>query len=309
MILQKMAATTSIADASRELASAIARHIPHDGERSPFPSVHLSRTSRPTRPMTVLYEPALVVLAQGKKLVTLGSDELTYDRSTYFLSSVALPITGRVVTASAASPYLGVRLALTPSLVGSVLGNEVLPREERTKPARGLDVRPLDFPLLDAVVRLIRLADTPEHAPMLAPLVIQEIVYRLFVGGHAARLQHIATVGGRSHGVTAAIDWIRANFDQTMRIETLAKSVGMSPSGLHLHFRAVTGMSPLQYQKTLRLNEARRLMVSERLDAATAGFRVGYNDPSQFTREYRRMFGAPPARDVRRNGVGALSRG
>ena len=144
---------------------------------------------------------------------------------------------------------------------------------------------------------------------MLAPLVLQEIIYRLFVGGHAARLQHIATVGGRAHGVTAAIAWIRTNFDQAMRIESLARSVGMSPSGLHLHFRAVTGMSPLQFQKTLRLNEARRLMHSERVDAATAGFRVGYNDPSQFTREYRRMFGAPPARDVRRNGFGALSRG
>ncbi|MBX3210972.1 MAG: AraC family transcriptional regulator [Labilithrix sp.] len=289
-----------MADASRELASAIARHVPHDGERSPFPFVHLSRTSRPTRPMPVLYEPAFVVLAQGKKLVTLGDDELTYDRSSYFLSSVALPITGRVVKASAAAPYLGVRLALPPSLVGSVLANEMLPREERTKPERGLDVRPLDHSLLDAVLRLVRLADAPEHAPMLAPLVLQEIVYRLFVDGHAARLQHIATVGGRPHGVTAAIAWIRTNFDQAMRIEQLAKAVGMSPSGLHLHFRAVTGMSPLQYQKTLRLNEARRLMLSERIDSSTAGFRVGYNDPSQFTREYRRQFGAPPLRDVSR---------
>ncbi|MBX3259599.1 MAG: AraC family transcriptional regulator [Labilithrix sp.] len=288
-----------MADASRDLASAIARHVPHDGERSPFPFVHLSRTSRPTRPMLILYEPAFVVLAQGKKLVTLGEDELSYDRSSYFLSSVALPITGRVVKASAATPYLGVRLALPPSLVGSVLASKLL-REERTKPTKGLDVHPLDLPLLDAVLRLVRLVDTPEHAPMLAPLVLQEIVYRLVVDGHAPRLQHIATVGGRTHGVTTAIAWIRTNFDQAMRIEHLAKIVGMSPSGLHLHFRAVTGMSPLQYQKTLRLNEARRLMLSERIDSATAGYRVGYNDPSQFTREYRRQFGAPPLRDVSR---------
>lgn len=250
--------------------------------------------------MPVLYEPAFVLLAQGKKVVTLGDEELSYDRSSYFLNSVALPIRGRVVTASTTTPYLGVRLALSPSLVGSVLANEGLPREERPKPARGVDVRPLELPLLEAVLRLVRLADTQEHAPVLAPLLLQEIVYRLFVDGHAARLQHIATVAGRPHGVTAAIAWIRTNFDQGMRIETLAKSVGMSPSGLHSHFRAVTGMSPLQYQKALRLNEARRLMLSDGIDAATAGFRVGYNDPSQFTREYRRLFGAPPLRDIAR---------
>ncbi len=135
--------------------------------------------------------------------------------------------------------------------------------------------------------------------------MLQEIIYRLVVGGQAARLQYIATVGGRAHRVARAITWIRKNFDQPMRIQHLCKVVGMSSSGLHLHFRAVTGMSPLQYQKTLRLQEARRLMLDEHLDAATAGFRVGYNDPSQFSREYRRHFGAPPLRDVSRIRSGA----
>ncbi|HVH47619.1 MAG TPA: AraC family transcriptional regulator [Labilithrix sp.] len=291
-----------MANASSELAAIIARHAPEDGERSPLSSIHLGRASMPTRPMHVLYEPAFVVVAQGQKHVVLAGKELVYDRTAYLLSSVALPITGRVTTASPTEPYLSVRIPLPPALVGSVLANAELPRARGAEQAsaKGLDVRPLDLPLLDAVVRLVRLVDAPAHAPVLAPLVLQEIVYRLLVGGQAARLQHIAIVGGRSHRMARAIAWIRKNFDQPMRIEQLSKLLGMSPSGLHLHFRAVTGMSPLQYQKTLRLQEARRLMLAEYLDAATAGFRVGYNDPSQFTREYRRHFGAPPLQDISR---------
>lgn len=168
-------------------------------------------------------------------------------------------------------------------------------------------MRPLDAALLDATLRLVRLADTPEHAPILAPLILQEVVYRLVIAGHGARLEHIATASGGTHRVARAIAWIRDHFEQPMRIERLAKRVGMSPSGLHSHFRAVTGMSPLQYQKTLRLHEARRLLLAEQVDTATAGFRVGYNDPSQFTREYRRHFGAPPLRDVSRLRAGAAS--
>ena len=189
MILQKPHATTrlasaSLADASRELAATIARHLPVNGEHSPHPSIHLGRTSKPTRPMHVLYEPAFVVVAQGKKLVTLGREELAYDETSYFLSSVALPITGRVAKASPAAPYLSVMIPLTPALIGPVLANAALPGSERGQgaAAKGVDVRALDLPLLDAVLRLVRLIDTPEHAPVLAPLVLHEIVYRLLVG-------------------------------------------------------------------------------------------------------------------------------
>ncbi|WP_224372297.1 AraC family transcriptional regulator [Hyalangium versicolor] len=310
MILQRTQSATrapssGLADARRELAAIIARHVPEDGGGSPLPSMELARTSKPIGPLHVLYEPALVVVAQGKKRVVVGGEELAYGETAYLLNAVALPVTGRVVEASQTAPFLCVRIPLSPALIGSVLANVKPPSATGAAPAKALDIRALELPLLDAVLRLVRLADTPEHAPVLAPLVLQEIVYRLVVEGHAARLQHIATVGGRAHRVVRAIAWIRKNFDQPLRIQHLCKVVGMSSSGLHLHFRAVTGMSPLQYQKTLRLQEARRLMLEEHLDAATAGFRVGYNDPSQFSREYRRQFGAPPLRDVSRIRSGA----
>lgn len=246
----------------------------------------------------MLYEPALCIVAQGRKVVALGDEEVPYDATSYLLNSVALPIVGRVVTASRAKPLVVVRIPLLPAVIEPVL-RQANPSRQRA-PSKGIDIRPLEPPLLDAVLRLVQLADTPEHAPVLAPLILHEIVYRLLVAGHAERLQHIVMVGGRTHRVARAIAWIRERFDRTMRVEQLAKQIGMSPSGLHFHFRAVTGMSPLQYQKTLRLHEARRLLLAEDVDAATAGFRVGYNDPSQFTREYRRLFGAPPLRDVAR---------
>lgn len=237
-----------------------------------------------------------MVVVQGKKLVALGDDEVTYDATRYLLNSVALPILDRVVTASRAKPYLSVRIPLHPAAIGPVLKEARLSRERAA--SKGLDVSPLDASLCDAVLRLVQLADTPEHEPVLGPLILHEIVYRLLLAGHGARLQHIVMVGGGTHRIARAIAWLRENLNQTMRVEQLAKRIGMSPSGLHAHFRAVTGMSPLQYQKTLRLHEGRRILVAEDIDAANAGFRVGYNDSSQFTREYRRLFGAPPLRDL-----------
>lgn len=294
MILQESPSAAARAD----LVEALLRHTLEGAERSPVPEISIARTSKPTQCTPVLYEPSLCVIAQGKKYVALGGEEVTYDATSYLLNSVALPMLGRAVTATRAKPYLSVRIPLLPSVIGPVLKRAELPRERA--PSKGLDVQPLDAPLLDAVLRLVRLADTPEHASVLAPLILHEIVYRLLVAGHGARLQHIVVVGGGTHRVARAIAWIREHFDQAMRAPQLAKLIGMSPSGLHFHFRAVTGMSPLQYQKTLRLHEARRLLLAEDVDAATAGFRVGYNDPSQFTREYRRLFGAPPLRDVAR---------
>jgi AraC-like DNA-binding protein len=286
------------ASATSALLESLLRHAPEGEESAPIPQLRVARSSKPTKPTPVLYEPALCIVAQGKKVVALGDEEVPYDATSYLLNSVALPIVGRVVTASRAKPLVVVRIPLLPAVIEPVL-RQANTSLERT-PSKGIDIRPLDPPLLDAVLRLVKLADTPEHAPVLAPLILHEIVYRLLVAGHAARLQHIVMVGGRTHRVARAIAWIRERFDQTMRVEQLAKQIGMSPSGLHFHFRVVTGMSPLQYQKTLRLHEARRLLLAEDVDAATAGFRVGYNDPSQFTREYRRLFGAPPLRDVAR---------
>lgn len=295
MILQAPPSATSRA----KLIETLLRHTVDGQECSPFPQIRLGRTSGAScGRMPVLYEPSLVVLAQGEKLVGLGDDDVTYDASSYLLNSVALPVLGRVVAASRAKPCLSVRIPFHAEAIGPVLKQTQLARERA--PSKGLDVRPLDAALFDAVLRLVELADAPEHAPALAPLILHEIVYRLVVAGHGARLQHVVMAGGGTHRIARAIAWLREHFEETVRVEQLAKRVGMSPSGLHAHFRAVTGMSPLQYQKMLRLHEARRLLVAEDLDAASAGFRVGYNDPSQFTREYRRLFGAPPLRDLAR---------
>jgi len=163
---------------------------------------------------------------------------------------------------------------------------------------KAIDVSPLDANLLDATLRLVRLIDSPDEYRVLAPLIIREIVFRLLTGPQAGRMQHLATSGGRSHRMVRAVDKLRDHFDKPLRIEDMARELGMSVSGFHAHFKTVTAMSPLQFQKQLRLQEARRLMLSENLDAAEAGYRVGYNDASHFSREYKRHFGKPPMRDI-----------
>ena len=178
---------------------------------------------------------------------------------------------------------------------------ELAPSDESS--LRAIDVARIDMPLLDAVVRLIRVLGDHQDTAVLAPLAQREIIYRLLRGPQGARLRQIAPLGGPAHRIAQAVEWLRRHVDQPVRIEALAKHVGMSASGLHHYFRAITGMSPLQYLKQIRLTEARRLLLQENLDAATAGFRVGYNDASQFNREYRRLFGAPPIRDVRTAGI------
>ena len=193
--------------------------------------------------------------------------------------------------------YLSIRLALDPSVVTSVLvESAIAPRGDGS--VKGVDVSPLDADLLDATLRLVRLVHRPDEYRALSPLIVREIVYRLLTGAQASRLRHLATFGGQSHRMVRAVEKLRENYDKPLRIEGLARDLSMSVSGFHAHFKAVTAMSPLQFQKQLRLQEARRLMLSENLDAAQAGFRVGYEDASHFSREYKRHFGHPPVRDV-----------
>jgi AraC-like DNA-binding protein len=165
---------------------------------------------------------------------------------------------------------------------------------------RAIDVSPLDMNLLDAVVRLARLLDSPAEAPILMPIITREIIYRLLIGAQGGRLRHLAILGGYTPDIARAIQRLRQDFDQPLRVEQLARNLGMSVSGFHHHFKAVTAMSPLQFQKQLRLQEARRLMLGEDLDATSAAYRVGYNDASHFNREYKSVFGVPPMRDVQR---------
>jgi AraC-like DNA-binding protein len=245
--------------------------------------------------------PALCVIAQGSKEILLGDNRYRYDPSHYLTTTTALPIASRITEAEEERPYLGLVLRLDPTLVGSVMVEAAHPAPRDHTAVKAIDVSPLDAGLLDATVRLVRLLDSPiSEARFLAPLIKREIVYRLLKGEQGGRLHHIAALGGSTHRIVGAIERLRKEFDQPLRIEDIAQELGMSVSGFHHHFKGLTAMSPLQFQKQIRLQEARRLMLGEDLDAASAGYRVGYGDASHFTREYKRLFGAPPARDVER---------
>ncbi|MCW5625691.1 MAG: AraC family transcriptional regulator [Burkholderiales bacterium] len=296
-------------DQQRELAALIERFTGEDGAHTlAVPNVFLYRSSAPMGLVHGLLMPALCIVAQGRKEVLLGDEVFHYDEANYLLVSVDLPIAGRVTDADPARPYLGLRLDLDPGQIAELLLEATLPPTVVQAPARALQVSPLSSALLDALLRLLRLADTPQDAPILAPLIHREILYRLLFDEQGGRLRQIGLDDSHAQRIAKAISWLKHNFSQPLRIETMARHVNMSPSSLHHHFKAVTAMSPLQYQKQLRLQEARRLMLTEVADAATAGHRVGYESPSQFSREYSRLFGEPPVRDVARlRGTAALA--
>jgi AraC-like DNA-binding protein len=299
--LQQIAYQAQRTQANRaELVERIARAIREDGRVEPLKGLYLNRISSPTGQVHGVSEPSFCVIAQGSKEVLLGAGRYQYDPAHYLLTAVELPVVSQILEASQEQPYLSVRLQLDPTLVGSVLVEAELPSPRGEGEAKAIDVSPLDASLLDAMVRLIRLLDSPADARVLAPLVTREIVYRLLVGTQGARLRHIAVLGGDTHRIARAVDLLRKDFNQPLRMERIAQALGMSVSGLHHQFKAVTTMSPLQYQKRLRLQEARRLMLSEHLDAAGAGSRVGYGDAAHFNREYKSLFGLPPMRDVER---------
>src|SRR5919107_2268334 len=284
-----------------ELAELVARSTGEDGTVEVPGGLRLLRRSSPTPKDHGVSSPAFCVIAQGSKEDWLGDDCYRYDADSYLITAAALPTATRVTEASEERPYLGVVLGLDPALVGSVMveAGHSAPREKAA--VRAFDVSPLEAGLSDAVVRLVGLMDAPsDEARFLRPLVMREIVFRLLKGEQGDRLRQIAVLGGRSHRIATALKRLQKDFDRPLRIEEIAGEIGMSISGFHHHFRAVTAMSPLQFQKRMRLQEARRLMLGEDLDAAGAGFRVGYSDASQFNREYKRLFGEPPMRDVER---------
>ena len=283
-----------------ELAERIARATPHEGTVEVQPGLHFRRCSRPTERLHSFTKPSFCVIAQGSKELVVGDDHFRYDPAHYMISTVELPMIGQIVEASPERPYLGFWLVLEPSVVTSVMVESGAVQRGDGSGLKSVDVSALDGNLLDATLRLVRLVDAPAEYRVLAPLVIREIVYRLLTGAQAGRLRHLATFGGHAHRMVRAVEKLRMNFNKPLRINEVARELGMSVSGFHAHFRAVTAMSPLQFQKQLRLQEARRLMLSEDLDAAEAGYRVGYDDASHFNREYKRHFGEPPMRDVGR---------
>jgi AraC-like DNA-binding protein len=286
----------------KELAERIAKAAPLDGKVEPRPGLVLTRLSSPSEPVHAVLEPWFCMIAQGSKDVLLGDEWFHYDTAHYLISTLGLPAIGRVDDASRERPYLGLRLSLDPSVVTSVMVESGVGLDSRREAGdvKGVGVSPLDAELLDAVVRLVRLIDRPAEYRAIAPLIVREIIYRLLSGPQSSRIRHLATFGGQAHRMVRAVDRLRENFDKPLRIDAAARELGMSVSGFHAHFKAVTNMSPLQFQKHLRLQEARRLMLSENLDAGEAGFRVGYEDQSHFSREYKRHFGEPPMRSVER---------
>ncbi len=258
------------------------------------------RLSVPRGPVHGVTQAYFCVIAQGSKEVLLGDSRYHYDPMHYLLATVGLPSVSHVLEASKERPYLSLRLELPPALVGSVMVEAGHAASPGQADVRAIDVSPLDVNLLDAIVRLVRLLDCPAEAQILMPLITREIVYRLLVGDQGGRLRHLAILGGYTPHIARAVERLRRDFDQPLRIEQIAHELGMSVSGFHHHFKAVTALSPLQFQKRLRLQEARRLLLGEELDAASAGYRVGYDDASHFNREYKSLFGVPPMRDVQR---------
>jgi AraC-like DNA-binding protein len=283
-----------------ELVAHLAQAIHDDGITEPLDGVRLRRASVPTEIGHGVSDPSFCVIAQGSKEILLGHTRYWYDAAHYLIATTALPIASRIAEASQARPYLSVMVTLDPALISSVMieTGYVAPRSQAAVTA--IDVSAMDTGLLDAVVRLVRLLDSPRDARFLAPLLKREIVYRLLSGAQHGRITQMAALGGGTHRIAAALDWLRRDFNQQLRIEEVARELGMSVSGFHHHFRALTAMSPLQFQKQLRLQEARRLMLGEGLDAASAGYRVGYDDAAYFNREYKKLFGKPPMRDVER---------
>jgi AraC-like DNA-binding protein len=281
-----------------ELVDRMAAAVPADGTVEIFPGFRLSRASCPTEPVRSVYQPSFCFVAQGSKRALLGEEVFQYDPEHYMIYTVDLPLTFQVEEASEERPYFGFQLDLEPALVASVIMESGIRIKKGDASTKAMNVSSVDADLLDGIVRLVRLVETPAERKVLVPLIIREIVYRLLIGGQGARLSHIVASGGDTRRISKAIGHLREHFDEQLKMDEIARELGMSVSGFHHHFKSVTSMSPLQFQKHLRLQEARRLMLGEDMDAASAGFRVGYEDPSHFSREYKRHFGAPPHGDI-----------
>jgi len=290
--------TQRIRDNREELVERIARAVREDGTLEVFPGFRLSRMSGVTEPVRSVYQPSFCFVAQGSKRALLGEEVFRYDPEHYMIYTVDLPLTFQVEEASEERPYLGFQLDLEPALVASVIMESGIRVKKGDASTKAMNVSSVDADLLDGIVRLVRLVETPAERKVLAPLIIREIIYRLLIGGQGARLSHIVASGRDTRRISKAIGHLREHFDEQLKMEEIARELGMSVSGFHHHFKSVTSMSPLQFQKHLRLQEARRLMLGEDLDAASAAFRVGYQDASHFSREYKRHFGAPPHGDI-----------
>ena len=285
--------------AREALAKSIARWTSEDGPLvTAIPGLLLSRRSTPTQPMSTMYEPSICLVSQGGKRVLLGDDTYVYDVHHFLITSVDIPTVVQVINANREKPCLSLLLKLDQREISQLMADSNLPPPRAQESGRGMAIGEVTLPLLTAFQRLIDLLDEPKDIPILAPIIQREIYYRLLVGDQGTRLRQMASARSQSHQIAQAIAWLKSHYTLPLRIDDLAARVHMSTSAFHHHFRRLTAMSPLQFQKWLRLNEARRLMLTEQLNAATAAFQVGYESPTQFSREYRRFFDEPPLRDI-----------
>ena len=283
-----------------ELARKIASFVGNEEKRiTDIPGLSLHRRSAPTPPCRTTYHPGIIVVAQGAKQVNLGQKSFIYDESHYLLTAVDLPIVSWVARATKKVPCLVLSLKLDIFLVRELLSRDEIHVVEAPPDSPAMSIGETTPEFLNACCRLLDLLDSPQDIPFLSGLIQREIIYRILRGPEGARLRAVATLGDQSHRTAKAIAWIAANYAKTLRVEELAQLSSMGVSTLHHHFRILTSMSPLQYQKQLRLQSARSLMLNNGLDAASAAYEVGYESPTQFNREYSRFFGQPPIRDIR----------
>jgi AraC-like DNA-binding protein len=284
----------------RELAGKIADRAAAEGDTpTEIPGLRLYRRSLPTACASAAYEPSLVVFVQGQKRINVGKTTYVCDGSNFLLTSVDLPVVSQVIAATERKPILGLLLKLEMPAVREILSQQEFHVREESADARGMAVGVTSVELLDACLRLVDLLDAPQDIPFLSSLIQREIVFRLLRSPQGKHLRAIATLGEQSHRTAKAVEWLRMNYTKPLRVEELATMARMGVSTLHHQFRSLTAMSPLQYQKQLRLHVARERMLNEGLDAASAAFEVGYESASQFNREYSRFFGQPPMRDVK----------
>lgn len=284
-----------------ELAGLIQRYTGHDGvHQTDVPAMFFINESNVTEPVYSVYKPSFCVIVQGEKEILLAQERFRYGPADYIVASVDLPVSGKVIKASSAVPYLALKIEFTPDQILQFISDTGIRDRAKKHAERAMFVSQTDSSLLDAVVRLARLLDQPQEIPVLAPIFMKEILYRILQGPYGDSLEQMAIEGSYAYRIRDVIDYIISNYDRSFRIEELADIAAMSVSSLHRHFKEVTAMSPIQFQKQLRLQEARRQLLSQSTDAAEVAFRVGYESPSQFSREYSRMFGFPPKEDINR---------
>ncbi|AYF18335.1 AraC family transcriptional regulator N-terminal domain-containing protein [Vibrio parahaemolyticus] len=290
----------SRAFATQKLAKLIVRWTGNANQYdTPISGLRFSRWTTPTPPTSYTHNPSICLIAQGRKRVLLGEESFIYDANHFLISSVDLPIIANIIEASEEQPYLGLIMELDLTEISQLIVDSELAFTQSKEAQKGIAVGELSESLLDAFVRLAELLDEGQNIKILAPIIKREIFYRLLMSEQGTRLHQIVTAGSHSHQIAKAIDWLKNNFVKPLSVGDLASYTGMSKSSFYTHFRSMTSMTPLQFQKKLRLSEARRLMLTENLDAMAATFKVGYESPSQFSREYSRLFGAPPSKDIK----------